>query len=101
MNRILSGTFQSPNDTKDITDNVQFNMFHNAQWNDRLSSSLNMDYVCYRDNREQSIREIMPQKTYITDSRIRSDYDIYAAEFILNGNLNDCLLYTSDAADEL
>ena len=89
MNRILSGTFQSPNDTKDITDNVQFNMFHNAQWNDRLSSSLNMDYVCYRDNREQSIREIMPQKTYITDSRIRSDYDIYAAEFILNGNLNE------------
>jgi hypothetical protein len=82
-------SFESPNTGSNITNNFQLNLFYNAKWNNKLSSSFNMDYVCYNDNQRQYIQEIMPEKIVETDSKLHSNYNIYATEFILNYKANE------------
>lgn len=81
--------FDSPNNTKNTIDNIQFNLFHNASWNNKLSSSFNIDYVHYRERQNQHIQEITSKETVATDSRLHSNYNIFASEFILNYILNE------------
>ena len=88
-NSVRYFNFESPNAVGNITNNFQLNLFYNAKWNNKLSSSFNMDYVYYNDNQKQHIQEIMPKEVVETNSKLYSNYNIYATEFILNYKANE------------
>lgn len=88
-NSVRYFNFESPNAVGNITNNFQLNLFYNAKWNNKLSSSFNMDYVYYNDNQKQHIQEIMPKEVVETNSKLHSNYNIYATEFILNYKANE------------
>ena len=89
INNLITERFDSPNKMKQADDDVQINLFYNADWTDHLSTSLNLDYVGDRANKNQTVHEIMVHDTSLTDSRLRSNYDIYAAELTADLNFSE------------
>lgn len=64
--------------------NPQLNIFHNARWNEHLTSELNADYVFYKNTLEQDVKEETENDELLTQMSSLSRYTIYAARYAAN-----------------
>lgn len=79
-------TFDTESSFKIVTDNPQLNLFYNADWNDCLSSELNLDYVYYNNDQKQDINEFTPDNTVSTKTDSRSKYNVYSSKYVMKYN---------------
>ncbi|RNC63502.1 TonB-dependent receptor, partial [Proteiniphilum sp. X52] len=64
--------------------NSQLNAFHNARWNEHLTSELNADYVFYKNTLKQDVKEETENNELLTQMNSLSRYTIYAARYAAN-----------------
>lgn len=88
---MVTDEFDSPSSMRQVGTDVQLNVFHNADWSDRFSTSINADYVTSRDEKFQTVNELMARDTVLTDSKLVADYDIYAADLMADWKLSEAV----------
>ena len=88
---VITEEFDSPSSMNHGGTDLQLNVFYNADWSKRFSTSINADYVSSRDKKFQTVRELMARDTALTDSKLLADYDIYATDLTADWKLSDAL----------
>jgi hypothetical protein len=85
-NQIFQRT-QVISDYKNVVKYNHVNTFYNAKWNDRLSTTLNIDYAGNSSDYSQSTNEITDGQAKSSLNKSISKYDIYAGKLTFDYNI--------------
>lgn len=83
ISNTAKSSFNTLGNMKDSSHTPQVNVFHNAQWSDKLNSAFNLDYLNYKYDSQQLVQEIAQGSTNQINNHTKSSYNLLSSEFLL------------------